>query len=66
MAERSGQIVGADDVVDVLEHHGRALLVATGSCAVHCRYCFRRHFPYGEEIAAADGWREAQITSQRV
>jgi EF-P beta-lysylation protein EpmB len=26
---------------------------------VHCRYCFRRHFPYGEETAAADGWSEA-------
>ena len=38
---------------------GRVLLIATGSCAVHCRYCFRRHFPYGEEIAAADAWRDA-------
>ena len=28
------------------KYRGRALLVATGSCAVHCRYCFRRHFPY--------------------
>jgi EF-P beta-lysylation protein EpmB len=41
------------------KYHGRALLVATGSCAVHCRYCFRRHFPYAGEIAPADGWREA-------
>ncbi len=41
------------------KYSGRALLVATGSCAVHCRYCFRRHFPYGEETAAADGWRDA-------
>ncbi len=38
---------------------GRALLVATGSCAVHCRYCFRRHFPYAEDSAAREGWREA-------
>lgn len=30
------------------KYHGRALLVVTGACAVHCRYCFRRHFPYGE------------------
>ncbi|EGD08589.1 lysine 2,3-aminomutase, partial [Xanthomonas vesicatoria ATCC 35937] len=28
-------------------------------CAVHCRYCFRRHFPYAEETAAREGWREA-------
>ena len=30
------------------KYAGRALLVVTGACAVHCRYCFRRHFPYGE------------------
>ena len=41
------------------KYRGRALLVATGSCAVNCRYCFRRHFPYAEETAAAAGWREA-------
>ena len=41
------------------KYEGRALLVATGSCAVHCRYCFRRHFPYGEETAAAGQWRES-------
>lgn len=31
------------------KYRGRALLVATGACAVHCRYCFRRHFPYAEQ-----------------
>ncbi|MCW5580782.1 MAG: EF-P beta-lysylation protein EpmB [Luteimonas sp.] len=41
------------------KYAGRALLVATGSCAVHCRYCFRRHFPYADETAAAGGWRQA-------
>src|SRR5690606_10529815 len=41
------------------KYQGRALLVATGSCAVHCRYCFRRHFPYAEETAAAGNWRPA-------
>ncbi|HVI26935.1 MAG TPA: EF-P beta-lysylation protein EpmB [Xanthomonadaceae bacterium] len=41
------------------KYRGRALLVATGSCAINCRYCFRRHFPYAEETAAAGGWREA-------
>lgn len=43
----------------IRKYRGRALLVATGSCAVNCRYCFRRHFPYAEETAAAAGWREA-------
>ncbi|MEM8933582.1 MAG: EF-P beta-lysylation protein EpmB, partial [Acidobacteriota bacterium] len=33
------------------KYRGRALLVVTGACAIHCRYCFRRHFPYGEHIA---------------
>jgi EF-P beta-lysylation protein EpmB len=41
------------------KYHGRALLIASGTCAVNCRYCFRRHFPYGEEIAAAAQWCEA-------
>jgi EF-P beta-lysylation protein EpmB len=41
------------------KYEGRALFVATGSCAVNCRYCFRRHFPYAEETAAAGRWHEA-------
>ena len=41
------------------KYNGRALLIATGSCAIHCRYCFRRHYPYAEDTAAAAGWREA-------
>jgi len=28
------------------KYHGRVLLITTGACAIHCRYCFRRHFPY--------------------
>lgn len=43
----------------IQKYRGRALLVATGSCAVHCRYCFRRHFPYSEETATAGRWTEA-------
>jgi len=30
------------------KYQGRALLIATGACAINCRYCFRRHFPYAE------------------
>jgi len=41
------------------KYEGRALLITTGSCAIHCRYCFRRHFPYSEETAARGQWREA-------
>lgn len=41
------------------KYRGRALLVATGACAIHCRYCFRRHFPYAEESALQQGWQPA-------
>jgi EF-P beta-lysylation protein EpmB len=47
----------ADGVIQ--KYRGRALLVTTGSCAVNCRYCFRRHFPYADETAARDGWAGA-------
>lgn len=33
------------------KYHGRVLLTLTGACAVNCRYCFRRHFPYNENVA---------------
>ncbi|HHH49077.1 MAG TPA: EF-P beta-lysylation protein EpmB, partial [Gammaproteobacteria bacterium] len=40
------------------KYHGRALIITTGACPIHCRYCFRRHFPYGEARAGMDGWRD--------
>jgi L-lysine 2,3-aminomutase len=46
------------------KYQGRALLISTGSCAIHCRYCFRRHFPYAQETAASGEWREAIATLQ--
>lgn len=41
------------------KYSGRALLVVTGACAIHCRYCFRRHFPYAEANPSADRWEKA-------
>ncbi|HEX6200415.1 MAG TPA: EF-P beta-lysylation protein EpmB [Thermoanaerobaculia bacterium] len=38
------------------KYRGRVLLVVTGACAVHCRYCFRRHFPYAESHPGWSGW----------
>ena len=38
------------------KYHGRALLVLSGECAVHCRYCFRREFPYEELPAGRAEW----------
>ncbi len=41
------------------KYHGRILLVSTGACAVHCRYCFRQEFPYSGNHAGANRWLEA-------
>jgi EF-P beta-lysylation protein EpmB len=38
------------------KYDGRVLLTVTGACAVHCRYCFRRHFDYGEANPMSDRW----------
>ena len=59
---------GADPVGDLAsavapgvlhKYQGRALVVAPGACAVNCRYCFRREFPYAEQSAGAGRWRDA-------
>ena len=41
------------------KYNGRVLLIATGGCAVHCRYCFRRHFPYSENQNSREQWIDA-------
>jgi EF-P beta-lysylation protein EpmB len=46
------------------KYAGRALLVATGACAVHCRYCFRRHFPY-QELPRGRRWWEPALAYLR-
>jgi EF-P beta-lysylation protein EpmB len=43
----------------LVKYPGRALLIASAACPVHCRYCFRRSFPYGEHLAARDDWQPA-------
>lgn len=40
------------------KYHGRVLLTLTGVCAVNCRYCFRRHFPYQDNNPGREGWHE--------
>lgn len=47
-ADPVGEIDGRPAGGLLNKYQGRALLVVTGACAVHCRYCFRRHYPYGE------------------
>jgi EF-P beta-lysylation protein EpmB len=41
------------------KYAGRVLLITTAACGIHCRYCFRRHFPYIEAKAAMDNWQAA-------
>jgi len=44
------------------KYPGRALLITTGACPVHCRYCFRREFPYSAQTAARQQWQPALAT----
>ena len=41
------------------KYRGRALLITTSACAVHCRYCFRREFPYAEQKSETTRFGEA-------
>jgi EF-P beta-lysylation protein EpmB len=41
------------------KYAGRVLLIATQSCAIHCRYCFRRHFPYADNRPGRAQWQES-------
>ncbi len=40
------------------KYQGRVLLLLTGACAIHCRYCFRRHFDYAEANPLHTHWPE--------
>ena len=67
VAEETAQVEGfvTDPVADrdaelqpgVLQKYpGRALLITTGACAVHCRYCFRRHYAYDTIPHGQQAW----------
>lgn len=40
------------------KYQGRVLLTLTGGCAIHCRYCFRRHFPYQDNTPGRSEWQQ--------
>ena len=40
------------------KYQGRVLLLVSGHCAINCRYCFRRHFPYEENRLSRNEWLE--------
>jgi EF-P beta-lysylation protein EpmB len=56
VADPVGDLQAATSPGLLNKYSGRALLVTTGACAVHCRYCFRREFPYSEHAASRGGF----------
>lgn len=54
LAEHDSQLPGL-----LHKYRSRVLLVVRGGCAINCRYCFRRHFPYAENSPDQAGWQEA-------
>lgn len=49
--EQANQLLGV-----LHKYKTRFLLTLTGACAIHCRYCFRRHFPYQENLPKNEDW----------
>lgn len=43
----------------VHKYKDRALLILSGACAINCRYCFRRHFPYSDNQLSGEHWQRA-------
>jgi EF-P beta-lysylation protein EpmB len=43
-----GDLPAATQTGILHKYRGRVLLINTGSCAINCRYCFRRNFPYAD------------------
>lgn len=41
------------------KYKSRVLLIVRGGCAINCRYCFRRHFPYQDNAVSKREWQEA-------
>jgi L-lysine 2,3-aminomutase len=64
-ADPVGDLAAARATGLLQKYAGRALLIVTGACAVHCRYCFRRHFRYAEHHASRHAWEGALATLAR-
>ncbi|MEO8225537.1 MAG: EF-P beta-lysylation protein EpmB [Gammaproteobacteria bacterium] len=59
IADPVGDLASARSPGLLQKYAGRALLITTGACAVHCRYCFRREYPYAGASAAGDHLEQA-------
>ncbi|WP_116368353.1 EF-P beta-lysylation protein EpmB [Parahaliea mediterranea] len=56
----TGEIGGANPRAGIIhKYRGRLLLVVASGCAVNCRYCFRRHFPYADNRNSRREWQQA-------
>ena len=55
-ADAVGDHAAQDGPAVLRKYAGRALLVLTGQCAVHCRYCFRREYPYEDQTLTQAQW----------
>lgn len=53
--EQANQLLGV-----LHKYKSRFLLTLTGACAVHCRYCFRRHFPYQDNLPKDQDWPQIE------
>ncbi|MBC7856596.1 MAG: EF-P beta-lysylation protein EpmB [Pirellulaceae bacterium] len=58
-ADPVGDLAAAKSAGLLQKYDRRALLITTGACAIHCRYCFRRHFPYSEGPRSVEEWEPA-------
>lgn len=64
-ADPVGEVAAAEETLEtgvLRKYHGRALLVAHQACGIHCRYCFRRHFPYDAATPDRHTWSKALET----
>ncbi len=60
-----GDLAAVQEAGILAKYAGRSLLLASPACAVHCRYCFRRTFPYREHLAARHSWHQSLETLRR-
>ncbi|WP_333005802.1 EF-P beta-lysylation protein EpmB [Vibrio coralliilyticus] len=54
LGEQDNQIPGL-----LHKYRNRALMIVKGGCAINCRYCFRRHFPYNENKGSKSVWSQS-------
>ncbi|MES9939166.1 MAG: EF-P beta-lysylation protein EpmB [Candidatus Thiodiazotropha sp. 6PLUC2] len=58
VADPVGDLVAKQQPGLLHKYQGRVLILATGACAIHCRYCFRRHYPYQNGTATPQQWQQ--------